>query len=204
MRKPGVNVCVKLVVPLCVGAALLFAVPEIRAENPQQSKVYCKPAGGDIYCIPVEYFSLPPIDPSGFAIRISYPAMTPAIAPPSTFITVQDAETYRLTDDVIALRRVQNPISGASSYGLRQAPSHLKPGNMDLFYEPKTVPYGRQPAVINCGIEDPTLPLPRHIMCTHNFVNGSTAITITYRKQNLAHWATIKADVLTFIRSFKH
>ncbi|MBN8520325.1 MAG: hypothetical protein J0L77_00310 [Alphaproteobacteria bacterium] len=187
-----------------LGLIFIVTIDIIRPRFDPIPQKYCQPAGGDIYCIPVEYFSLPPIDPTGFGITINYPAMTPGgDKVPRMLITVQDTHKYGRSDDVIELLRTQNPITDTVRYGLREAPSRLKPGIRDIFYEPNTDPFGSQPSAISCEIEDSTLPPPQNIMCTHRFVSGSVAINITYLKNSLANWATIKADVLTFIESFK-
>ncbi|MBN8521231.1 MAG: hypothetical protein J0L77_04955 [Alphaproteobacteria bacterium] len=186
-----------------LGLIFIVTIDIIRPRFDPIPQKYCQPAGGDTYCIPVEYFSLPPIDPTGFGITINYPAMTPGDKAPRMLITVGDADSYGRNDDVVELLRAQNPVTDTVRYGLREAPSRLKPGIRDIFYEPNTDPFGSQPSAISCGIEDSTLPPSQNIICTHHFINRGIAITIAYRKENLANWATIKADVLTFIESFK-
>jgi hypothetical protein len=187
-----------------LGLIFIVTIDIIRPRFDPIPQKYCQPAGGDTYCIPVEYFTLPPIDPTGFGITIDYPAMTPGgNKVDKTLITVGDIDSYGRNDDVIELLRAQNPVTDTVRYGLREAPSRLKPGNRDIFYEPNTDPFGSQPDFIECAIEDSTLTPPQNIICAHHFVNESIVITIRYRKENLANWATIKADVITFIESFK-
>lgn len=161
---------------------------------------YCKSAGGAKYCIPVEYFILPPIDETGFLVRVRYPDMTPAPrAVDAINILVDDADSYFIASDIAYQRKENNPISAEREHGLLLAPPKSQGGDM-LYYEPMTRPNKHQPSVIRCSGD---LSVDANASCRHRFVVDKRAFIIRYPRSLLQHWKNIQLDAIQLIDSFR-
>lgn len=166
---------------------------------PKQS--YCKSAGGLVYCIPVEYFILPPIDPTGFLIRIKYPDMSPAPkAVDGVSILVEDAAHYYISPEIRGHLRQANPVGKTQKYGLLVAPPQPSGGDM-IYYEPHTDVAGAQPSMIRCLRTEPDSE--QSGSCGHRFVLGKRAFIIRYGGLLLPKWQEIKMDAIKLVESFR-